>query len=132
MKSIFIDTEAFYAALNRKDKHHKRTRDFFLKSKEKKWKLLTSNFVVAETHALILNRVGREIAALFLQSIPALTVRATSEDEEKARDIILSYTDKDFSYCDALSFSIIKRLSIDKVLAFDEHFKQYGKFRFIL
>ena len=38
------------------------------------------------------------------------------------------YRDKDFSYCDAISFAVMERLGITEVIAFDEHFRQYGKF----
>lgn len=131
MKTVFIDTGAFYAALNKKDTHHQRTGDFFFAAKDKGWRLITSNFVIAETHALILNRLGREAALLFLKSLPTLIVRATEEDEQRGKDIIFSYADKNFSYCDAVSFAIIERLSIKKVLAFDVHFKQYGKFHLV-
>lgn len=131
MSSVFIDTGAFYAAINKKDKHHQKVKDFFSNPFTRKLNLITSNFVVAETHALLLNRVGREIASLWLKSIPTIIIRASEEDEDKAKEIILLYTDKDFSYCDALSFSIVERLSIKKVLSFDKHFRHYGKFNFI-
>ncbi len=131
MSSVFIDTGAFYAALNKKDKHHRKTKEFFLNFPRKRLTLVTSNFVVAETHALLLNRVGREIASLWLQSIPTTIIRASEEDEDKAKEIILLHKDKDFSYCDALSFSIIERLSIKQVLSFGKHFRHYGKFNFI-
>lgn len=131
MKSIFIDTSVFYAVLNKKDKYHKKAKEFFLTASKRNLHFITSNFVVAETHALLLNRVGRDIALLWLKAVPAIIVRATETDEERAKEIILTYMDKDFSYCDTVSFSIIERLSIEKVLAFDKHFKAYGKFSFV-
>ena len=56
MNEVFVDTGAFYAALNRKDEHHHEAVQLFTRAVEEEWQLVTSNFVVAETHALILTR----------------------------------------------------------------------------
>ena len=90
--------------------------------------MITSNFVVAETHALILARMGRELAVAWLRSIPANIIRVSKADEEKAKRIIFGYRDKEFSFCDATSFALIERLRIKEAMAFDRHFGQYGKF----
>ena len=50
----------------------------------------------------------------------------TSADEKKAKEIIQRYTDKEFSYTDATSFSVMERLGITSAFAFDIQFKQYG------
>ena len=89
---------------------------------------MTSNFIVAETHALTLTRLGRDLAAEWLRNIPAAIVRVAEKDETKAQQIIFGYQDKEFSYCDATSFALMERLRIRHVLAFDPHFTQYGKF----
>lgn len=128
MKIVFVDTGAFYAAINRKDQNHRTAAALFRKAVEEEWRLITSNFVVAETHVLILTRMGRELAAAWLRSIPASIVRVSKGDEEKAKRIIFGYRDKEFSYCDATSFALIERLRIRETMAFDSHFSQYGKF----
>jgi predicted nucleic acid-binding protein len=128
MKVVFVDTGAFYAALNRKDKYHQEAVQLFTRAVEEEWQLVTSNSVVAETHALILTRLGRDLAADWLRAVPAVVVRVTEEDENKARRIIFSYHDKEFSYCDATSFAVMERMRIREVMAFDPHFTQYGKF----
>lgn len=128
MKEVFVDTGGFYAALNRKDQHHREATILFHHAVEEAWRLLTSNFVVAETHALILTRLGRDLAAAWLRNVPAAVIRISEEDERKARRIIFGYRDKAFSYCDATSFAVMDRLRIRHVMAFDPHFAQYGKF----
>lgn len=37
-----------------------------------------------------------------------------------------SYTDKDFSFADAISFVVMERLGITRAFTFDRHFEQYG------
>jgi uncharacterized protein len=128
MREVFVDTGAFYAALNRKDEHHREAVQLFTRAVEEEWQLVTSNFVVAETHALILTRLGRALATGWLRDVPAEVVRVTAEDEGKARRIIFGYQDKEFSYCDATSFAVAERMRIREVMAFDPHFTQYGKF----
>lgn len=98
---------------------------------EEEWRLATSNFVVAETHALILTRLGRQLATAWLRNVPAVIVRVSREDEQAAFRIILGYRDKAFSYCDAVSFSVIARLHIRRAMAFDRHFLQFGKFEIL-
>jgi predicted nucleic acid-binding protein len=91
--------------------------------------MITSNFVAAESHALLLNRGGRSIALSFLDSMEkglAIHVRVTTEDESRAVQIIRGYTDKTFSLTDATSFAIADRLNIDTVFSFDADFSQYG------
>jgi predicted nucleic acid-binding protein len=131
MREVFVDTSAFYAALNRKDRNHRVGVGFFERAFAEEWRLVTSNFVVAETHALILVRLGRDFAAAWLRSIPAAVARVSRDDELKAIRIILAYHDKDFSFCDAASFALIERLRIPRVMAFDRHFRQYRKFELL-
>jgi uncharacterized protein len=128
MRRVFVDTGGFYAALNRKDQHHQEAARILNQVVEEEWRLFTSNFVVAETHGLLLNRLGRDIAAAWLSDIPAAIMRVLGKDEEKAKRIILNYRDKEFSYCDATSFAMMEQLRIRDVIAFDPHFTQYGKF----
>ena len=131
MRRVFVDTSGFYAALNRKDASHPDARRLFRQAQKERWFLFTTNFVVAETHALILARIGRDPAWHFLRSVyggRSNVVRAEEGDEKQARKIVEMYQDKDFSYCDAVSFAVMERLGITEVIAFDEHFRQYGKF----
>jgi predicted nucleic acid-binding protein len=91
--------------------------------------MITSNFIVAETHALILSRISRQHALRFLDRISRsafVVVRLTPEDEARAVEIIRQYDDKNFSYVDASSFAIMERLGIDTAFSFDRHFAQYG------
>ena len=81
-----------------------------------------------QTHALILARLGRDMAAAWLRNVPAVIVRVSEEDEGKARRIIFRYRDKAFSYCDATSFAVLERLRMRQVMAFDPHCTQDGKF----
>ncbi len=131
MQTVFVDTGAFYAALNRRDQNHTEAVELFNKAIDEQWKLVTSNFVIAETHALILTRLGRDLAASWLRSEPTVVIRVLPRDEERGKRIIFGFRDKGFSYCDATSFALIERIRIKQVMAFDVHFAQYGKFKML-
>jgi predicted nucleic acid-binding protein len=96
-----------------------------------RWRLYTSNYIVAEAHSLVLNRLGRRLAARFLAEIdrsPTTVVRVAEEDERRARDILDRYADKDFSLTDATSFAIMERLGIAFAFTFDSDFAAYDRF----
>ena len=91
--------------------------------------LITTNFVRVETHALVLNRLGRWHARQFLDRMEQGSfqiVRVTPADELRADLIVRRYDDKGFSLTDATSFAVMERLHIRTAFAFDENFAQYG------
>ncbi len=92
--------------------------------------LFTSNYIVAETHAMLLRYLGPAPARAFLQemdkSVAMVILRADGGDETAARAIIYHYEDKDFSLVDAISFVVKERLRIRKAFTFDKHFVQHG------
>jgi uncharacterized protein len=131
MNRVFVDTGGFYAALSRRDAAHRDAARLFRRARREHWFLFTTNFVLAESHVLILARMGRDRAWDFLQAVitgSTNVIRAEEADERRARAIIEQYHDKAFSYCDAVSFAVMERLDIPEAIAFDEHFRQYGQF----
>ncbi len=81
--------------------------------------LVTSNFVVAETHALAIRRRGRDQALVVLRGILRGTIRIVRVILEQSRD-------KAFSCTDATSFAIMDRLAISTAFSFDRHVAQFG------
>jgi predicted nucleic acid-binding protein len=78
----------------------------------------------------MVGRINRSVALAFLNQVDenALTtvIRVTEDDDERARQIIRRYDDKDFALPDALSFAVMERLGISHALSLDHHFAQYG------
>jgi predicted nucleic acid-binding protein len=126
-RSVFVDTSAFFAGLNPRDADHDGAVATFTALATDGRPLTTSNLIVAEAHALILRRMGRDVAAAWLDRTEDLNiVFETEEDSEAGRDIIARYSDKEFSYTDAVSFAIMERLGISVAFAFDDDFRQCG------
>ena len=128
-RRVFVDTSAYYALADARDNEHSRAIIIAACLARDRWSLTTTNFVVAETHTLILARLGRRIAAEVLEMIdsgPAAIIRGREMDEQRARAIITQYDDKGFSLIDALSFAVMERLQIRQAFTFDRHFAQFG------
>jgi len=87
---------------------------------------LLTNFIVGETHGLVLSRLGAGLARRWLFGNVWPIERITADDEVRARDILRRHDDKSFSYVDATSFSLMERLGIRQAFSFDPHFEQYG------
>ena len=107
---LFTDTSFFYALVDRRDAFHKTCKKLLQQAEIQRKRILTTNFIVAETHALILSRLGRSIAYQWLEAVMeyAWIERVTEDDEVRARRKIRDFSDKDFSYTDAVSFVVMK------------------------
>jgi predicted nucleic acid-binding protein len=123
-----VDTSAFYAFLDADDHHHKDCVGLLTVLARSRARLLTSNHVLFESYSLILNRLGRHMAIRWLGKLKLQVERTTAEDERRAVQIVLKYRDKDFSLVDASSFALMERLGLRRAIAFDPHFRQYGRF----
>jgi predicted nucleic acid-binding protein len=121
-----VDTSAIYALLDRSDNLHKQSVTLFKKLSVKQAAVVITNFIVAECHALLANRLSPELARAWLKGLCWPVERITGDDENKAKEIIFTYLDKSFSYTDATTFAVMERLGITSVLAFDQHFTQFG------
>jgi predicted nucleic acid-binding protein len=87
---------------------------------------MVTNFIVAETHALILARLGADLARAWLQNLHWPVERVSAIDEDRARAIIYAFMDKTFSYTDATTFAVMERMKLEYAFSFDRHFKQFG------
>jgi uncharacterized protein len=61
-RKVFLDTGAFYAFADEDDKHHDNARVILSGLTRRGEYLYTTSWIVAETHALLLNRLSRRAA----------------------------------------------------------------------
>lgn len=125
-RRILIDTGAFLALIYEKDRRHEQAKSFLLACRRNNIQIMTTNFIVAETYTLISTRLGRHYARIWLKHLAWPVERITEDDESRVREILFKYTDKDFSYTDATSFTVMERVGIEAAFTFDRHFAQYG------
>ncbi len=93
-------------------------------------RIVTTNLVVAETHALLLARTRREAALAFLRAVrqrPNEVVTATADLEQRAITHWLErYDDQLFSFADAVSFEVMSERGVREALTLDHHFGAAG------
>jgi predicted nucleic acid-binding protein len=133
VKRVFVDTSGFFALLCSEDRSHERARALFAEADAQRWRLVTTNAVVIETHALLIARLreGRRHGIEFLNRMERTefrVVRVRAGDEARATALLRRHTDRDYSFCDALSFIVMERLKLKEAIAFDRHFREYGQF----
>ena len=128
-KWVFVDTGGYVASVLPQDGVHTVALVIASTLAKEGWRAFTTNWVLAEMHALLLSRAGRDTALRVLQKIDrsdADIIRVSPADESRAREIITKYRDKDFSLTDATSFAVMDRLGIRHAFTFDRHFLHYG------
>lgn len=128
-RRVFIDSSGYLSLINPHDRHHDATRTAFQRLTREGWHSFTTNFVIAETHALFLIRLSQRHTTAFLRQFESgstTVVRVSARDEARAREIIYRYGDKVFAMTDATSFAVMDRLHIPMALTFDRDFAQYG------
>jgi uncharacterized protein len=123
---ILVDTSAVFALLDRSDANHAAARSSLAGLQKRRAEPFLTNLIVAESHALLLARLGGAIARTWLLGNTWPIERVTGEDEERARAIIARYVDKTYSYTDATSFAVMERRGLKVAFAFDPHFRQHG------
>ena len=126
MALVLVDTSAVFALIDRKDANHAAAKSRLRSLKKTRSEPILTNFLVSECHALLLARIGHEVARQWLLTNVWRVEPVLPSDEQHARDIIRRCTDKGYSYTDATSFAVMERLGLVRVFSFDRHFKQYG------
>ena len=128
-RRVLVDSSAFLALRDRDDEHHSEAIAIFNQLAAQRYRLYTTNTMLIEAHALILSVLGNRQASQFVQEIDQSStsvVRVRQSDEEQAKQILYRYSDKDFSFNDAISFTVMERLNISSAFTFDRDFGQYG------
>jgi hypothetical protein len=126
---VFVDTSAWYALADASDTHHQAATHYINTLTAP---LVTSTYILDETVTLLRMHLGHAAARRFGEKLRqeqiALLLRIIEHDEQRAWDIFVRYDDKVFSFTDCTSFALMERLYIDTAFAFDEDFRQYGRF----
>jgi predicted nucleic acid-binding protein len=128
MKTVFVDTSGFYGFLDRTDSFHALSSQLFLRAEAEAWQLVTSNYVIHESWALIQARLGWDAVEDWLAAMvsrceivwvdEALYMRAAARARQ-ARERRLSLTD-------CSSFEVMLARGCREVIADDAHFAKQG------
>jgi uncharacterized protein len=124
----FMDTSAMYALLDRDDIDHKKAKKHWIDLLPSENILITSNYVLVESFALIQNRLGLEAARIFQEEmIPLVNIEWVNAGTHKSGiSALLAASRRKLSLVDCVSFEIMRALGIKRVFAFDPHFTEQG------
>jgi len=125
---ILADTSAWYALVDRADANHRRAVSTLAQLAQEEALLLTHNYVVVETVALLQRRLGPGAVRLFLtEMLPAaLVLWVTEEVHQVALADLLAADRRDLSLVDHVSFALMRHRDVDRAFAFDTHFAHAG------
>jgi len=126
--TVFVDTSAFYAVLDRGDENHASAKACWIDLLSAGSALFTNNYVLLETSALLQHRLGTAALRAFHQEItPLLATDWVSESRHLAGvEAALVAHRRKLSIVDCVSFQTMRDLQIDAVFCFDPHFREQG------
>jgi uncharacterized protein len=122
--TLFVDTSAFYAAVDKGDRDHTRALKLLATAEP----LVTTDHVLVETWLLIQRRIGSPASDAFLDGVQngAADIEMIERaDLEAARRIAQWFPDQQFSIVDRTSFAAMERLGLNRALSFDSDFAIY-------
>ncbi len=127
---VFVDTSAWIAQYDQSDEHHHAALQIAHQLRRDRARFILSEFILAESVTLLRYRMGHPSAVRFgravLQSRVAELLVVSEAMRSRAWQIFEQYDDKDFSFVDCTSFSIMEHVGVKTAFAFDKHFGQYG------
>ncbi len=127
--TTFVDTSALYALLDADDDFHARARETWsaLLAGEGDM-LLTTNYVLLETFALVQARLGMDaVRGLSDHLLPVIqTIWIGEDDHRAALQALLAADRRGLSLADCSSFVVMRRLGLRSAFTFDDDFGGQG------
>ncbi len=126
--SVFVDTSGLYALLDQDDRFHGEARTAWSDLLGRGDPLVTSNYVLVETFALVQRRLGMDaVRACADRLLPVVgTEWVGDEDHRTALAALLAAGRRDLSLVDCASFRVMRRERIREAFTFDTHFAEQG------
>jgi predicted nucleic acid-binding protein len=128
MTGIFVDTSAFLAVLDSSDHNHSTALQRLQYLVANHIPMMTSNYVVVETCALLQRRIGLSALRVFREEVlPAVDVKWVSERQHEIGLVSLVRSDRrKLSLVDCVSFEMMRDSDLRSAFAFDKHFSGEG------
>jgi len=126
--SVFIDTSGFIAVLDKDNASHAEAVKTWMDILTSEEDLVTTNYVLVETCALVQNRLGMTAIKVFQEDVvPVLRIEWINKDvHHAAMGIMLATGRKKLSLVDCVSFETMKLLGVTTAFTLDKHFKEQG------
>jgi predicted nucleic acid-binding protein len=125
---VLVDTSAFLAVIDVNEQNHAAARRIWEQLIRDEAILICTNYVLLESLALIQSRFGIALVKAFEDNlVPYLNVEWVDETLHQAGVAALLIANRrHLSLVDCISFETARRLGLDTVFAFDQHFIEQG------
>ncbi len=126
--TVFVDTSAFFAILDRDDSNHAAARKVWSELLHDPAELLTNNYVLLETAALLQHRLGLAALRHFHEDVvPLFEVDWIAAEKHRAgMEAVLAASRKKLSLVDCVSFQTMRQHGVRTAFCFDPHFREQG------
>jgi predicted nucleic acid-binding protein len=126
--SVFVDTSALLAVLNAGDENHSRAARTFRELIDSNEPLVTTNYVLIETTALLQHRFGlRAVRRLQDDVVPVIdVVWVDAALHGESTTALLVAGRRELSLVDCVSFGCMRQRGIVRAFHFDRHFRTHG------
>ncbi len=123
MTPLYVDTSAFVALADRRDRNHGAAKRFLRSAAKKRRPLVTSTDVFDEIVTLVRYRIGHAVAVDIGEKLLASSwcrVLDIGDDTRRAAwDGFVRHRDQTFSFTDCTSFALMRSMGIDEAFTFD-------------
>ena len=131
MSQFLIDSGAFLAMLDARDKYHADAQIFIAANENALF--VTPDTIFSETMTLVKARLGAKAAILLGERIfrsPRFQIAHLSESDHQAIwNIFKQYDDKAWSYADCSLLVMARHMQITSVFSFDHHISQMAELK---
>lgn len=134
-KKVFIESNVFYAYVNRAHANHIQATSFFRYFAQEEFQVFTSYHVLEETYSLIYNKISPSLASDFLKGISLSSVNIIYPSEADLKSIIktqVNYQNKDLTLRDTQSAVLANRNNISQICTFDYLRQLFGQTKYNL
>ena len=137
MSSAFIDTSGWASAFDDQQPDHQAAIAAFKQMRKSNFKIITSNYVIAELVSLFHSPLRIPRPQIFktidtIKTYPYLEIiYIDPEIDAAAWNLCKTRPDKNWSLVDCTSFVIMQQFDIQQALTTDRHFEQAGFIRLL-
>ncbi|HEX3857671.1 MAG TPA: PIN domain-containing protein [Verrucomicrobiae bacterium] len=129
-RRIFLDASFWISRRDDREVRHREAVSILEDLAAQRVSFVSSTLVFAEVHARFSRfpKIRETVINDFWQNRLLHLEQPLHADHEAALKLLREYGDKEFSFCDAVSFVLMRRMKIREAAALDDHFHQMGEF----
>ncbi|MBA2373581.1 MAG: PIN domain-containing protein [Chloroflexi bacterium] len=130
MITVFLDTSAIFAAARPRSDRHAEAKSAYQQLMRDSVRLVTTDLIVVELHALALRRshpaAALDLVDRLMQSGRIEVLAAGLDRLIAALELLRQRPDRGYSLADAVSFVVMRELTIDRAFTLDDDFSAEG------